>query len=618
MASGLAEEHEALSHSDSGPATVASPRRDYAAHRSGGEIPSGSRRGRFSSRRLRPALLVFALVCVLLIYLVALPLGGILWQSVRAPAGGLSLQSYVDFAQNNRLLTATLNTLAVSLGTGLGSVLIATPLAFGVARTNMRGKGIVRVAVIISFASPPFLMTLAYILVAGPNVGYANQLIRAMFDLSTNVGPLNIFSIWGFLFLALPQTVAFVFITMLPGFGNMDPALEEASRLAGAGPTETVMRISLPVMRAGMLAGGLLAFSTALAMFATPHILGIDVLTVSMRRSILVGADFGEASTIAAVSAALSMTVLFLYRRSIRAGLRFQTITGRGFRPAPLDLGLGRHVLTGIGWTYAILGALLPYVLLVMISFMEVPHRGPSLDNLTLENYQFILRSPAIRAALLNSLVLGLGAASAIAVLGFLLAYVVTRTSIPGRAVADYLTALPLGIAGTAFAIGVIVINLQTPARAIGLYASIWILLVAYVGRYVPWGMRTAQVSLLQVSRELEEASRVGGGSELRTLWHITLPLVKPGVAYAWILGLIQAFTEVSASVILSGAHTEVAATALLGLWQGIDGLQRACALGVLMFVITMTLVVVAQRAGGRGIVPDPGASDRVTPVPST
>ena len=363
------------------------------------------------------------------------------------------------------MLRATLNTILVALVTGVGSVLIATPSAFGVARTRMRGKRLLRLAIIISFASPPFLMTLAYIFIAGPNVGYANLLIREIFGLATERGPLDIFSLPGFIVLALPNTVAFVFIIMLPAFANMDAAMEEASRIAGASKFRTIWHISLPTMRAAMLAGGLLAFSTALAMFATPQILGLDVLTVAMRRSVVVNSDFNEASTIAAISAALSMSVLFLYRRSIAEGMRYQTITGKGFRTGILDLGAGRHIFTALGLVYSIFGAFLPYTLMALISFMKVPVEGLVWSNLTFASYVALYTNPAVRISLTNSLILGLTTATAIAALGFLLAYVITKTRARGRAIVDYLSILPLGIAGTAFAVGVIVVNLETPAR---------------------------------------------------------------------------------------------------------------------------------------------------------
>ncbi len=571
-------------------------------------------RPRVARNSLPVATLLFGTSIVLLLYFVALPIFGILWESLRTPEG-YSLDNYIKFFTTGAMIRATVNTVLVSLVTGIGSVLIATPLAFGVARTRMRGKAMLRLAIIISFASPPFLMTLAYIFIAGPNVGYANLLIREIFGLATERGPLDIFTLPGFIVLALPNTVAFVFIIMLPAFANMDGAMEEASRIAGASRLRTILHITLPTMRAAMMAGGLLAFSTALAMFATPQMLGLDVLTVAMRRSIVINSDFHEASTIAAVSAVLSMSVLYLYRRTIAEGMRYQTITGKGFRPGLIDLGSGRHIFTGLAIFSSIFAAFLPYSLMALISFMKVPANGLAWSNMTFGSYVALYENPAVRASLFNSLFLGVTVATAIATLGFLLAYVVTKTSLRARALVDYLSILPLGIAGTAFAVGVIVINIETPARAMGLYATIWILFVAYVGRYIPFGVRAAQVALLQVSRELEEASRVSGAGQAGTLWYITLPLIKAGVAYAWILSFVNAFTEVSASAILTGARTQVAAVTLLNLWQSTGGLQKASALGVVMFVVTMVLVFAAQRWGAGSIVPDMGAGEDRTDV---
>lgn len=553
---------------------------------------------------LQPRNLTFAAVACLLFYLVAFPLGALVWQSLQIDLeGGLTLRHYLDFFTDERLLTATRNTVAVGLVTAVGSVILATPLAFGVARTNMRGKTAVKLSVLISFASPPFLMTLSYVLLAGPNNGYINQVLRTIFGLDVATGPVNIYSLAGFIFLALPNTVAFAFVIMLPGFSNMDPALEEASRVAGAGPMETVARISLPVMGAGMLAAALLSFSTALAMFATPHILGIDVLTVSMRRAIVVSADFTLAATIAIVSAAMSIIALWLYRRSISASKRFQTVSGRGYRPATLNMGAGRHALTLLAWVYAVLGVFLPYSFLVLVSFMHNPYGGLEATNFTLSHYTAVFTDEQVRSALINSAVLAISAATAIAGIGFVIAYWVSRTQLPGRALADYLSVLPLGIAGTAFAVGVAIANLRTPASGLGLYGTIWILLIAYVGRYLPWGVRASQVQLLQLSSELDEASRTCGATELKTIWHIILPLAKRGLAYAWILGVVQALTEVSASVILISPNVEVAATALLRLWTGSYGLPRASALGVVMLGVTLLLVLAAQRIGGRSII---------------
>ena len=545
------------------------------------------------------AWLLFALAFAALAFFVALPLGSIAWQSLRDDSGAFTFANYEKFFASRRLLQATWNTLLVAVVSAVGSVLIATPLAFGVTRTRMRFKGLVYLSVIITFATPAFLVTLAYILLAGPNAGFINVLIRDLLSLDINRGPLNILSIWGFILLSLPQTVAFAFLILAPAFQNMDTSMEEASRILGVGPLRTIWKITLPVMRAGILAGGLLAFSMGLAEFAVPYILGIDVLTVSMRGSIF-AADFSAAATSAAISASMTLIVLVLYRRSIRESLQYRTIAGRGVRVG-CRYRLGPSPFTALG-LHPILGAVLPSILLFLISFMAETSRGFWPANFTLEHYAFIFSTRIVRDGLWNSLLLGVFAATIIAVLGFLLAYVMTKTAIVGRALVDYLSILPLGIAGVAFGVGTIIFNLETPLRSLGLYGTVWILLIAYVGRYIPFGVRASQVALLQLSNELEEAARVSGSSQFTTIWRITLPLIRPAIAYSWIFGFVQAFTEVGASSVLSGAQNPVSATALLNLYDSNYGLQRACAVGVVMFVVTMLLVAIARRIGSRSL----------------
>jgi iron(III) transport system permease protein len=248
------------------------------------------------------------------------------------------------------------------------------------------------------------------------------------------------------------------------------------------------------------------------------------------------------------------------------------------------------------------LGAILPSILLVLISLMDQVRDGFWPSNLTLKHYEFIFSDRTVVAAIQNSLILGVTAATLIALLGFVLAYLISRTTIPGRALIDYLAVLPLGIAGVAFGVGAVIINLETPLRSLALYGSVWILLFAYIGRYIPFGVRSGQVALLQLSAELEEASRVAGRGQLATIWRITVPLVRPALVYAWIFGFVQAFTEVSVSSVLTMSQNPVTATALLGLYFSQQGLQRACALGVVMFTITMLLVALAQRIGGRTV----------------
>lgn len=224
-------------------------------------------------------------------------------------------------------------------------------------------------------------------------------------------GPLNILSLWGFAFLTVPAAVALALLIMVPAFQNMDLALEEASRIAGVGSVRTIFKITLPVMRASILAGALRAFSTTLADFATPYLLKVDVLTVSMQAAIL-SADFGMAATLAALSASMSLLVLFLYRRSISAGLRYRTVAGRGMRVGNLKLGWAAHFFAALGFVYSMLGANIPSVLLVLISFMDQVRNGFWPSNFTLKHYYFIFSNQMVLDALQNSFVLGVASAT--------------------------------------------------------------------------------------------------------------------------------------------------------------------------------------------------------------
>src|SRR5699024_10324565 len=258
--------------------------------------------------------------------------------------------------------------------------------AFGVVRTKMRGKKIVNISIVISFASPPFLMAIAYVMLLGPNAGYINRLLRYIAGSESERGPLDVFSLYGFAFLAIPAATALLYLGVMPVLVNMDSAMEEAARVGGATPLQTLKNITLPIMRPGILSEALLAFSKAFAMYAVPQVLGLDVLPISIRRALLVTNDFEEAATIALISSVFSMIVLYLYRRSIRTEAQFRTITGKGAKTVELELGALRHVFTIIGSLFAFFAAALPYTILVLISFMKVPARGLASGNFTLGN----------------------------------------------------------------------------------------------------------------------------------------------------------------------------------------------------------------------------------------
>ena len=532
-----------------------------------------------------------------LLYLVAIPIGCMLIDSMTED--GFTLLNFRDFLSDRKLRDATINSFVVAAGVAVLSVLLGAPLAFGVARTSMRGKRLVNATVIISLVSPDFLIAMAYVALAGPNAGYFNRLIRDGLQIGEGPGPLNIFSLWGLIFTAIPHGVAFVYLTLVPALRNVDPALDEAARLQGATASRAIRDITIPLMRPALLSGALLAFAGSLAMYGPPHMLRLNVLTISAREA-MVRLDFKSASVASVVLICMSLVALLLYRFSTRQAERFRTLGGKGFTLRDIDLGIGNKLLTALGVGYALIALLVPYGGMLMVSLMRTVGEGVSAGNWTLANYIMVIQEPAIRRAAALSLLLAAASATLVVIMGLIVAYVIVRTRFRGRAVLDYLSILPLAVPGTALAIALAVVYLSWPLNALGFYGSFGILLVAYLTRFVTFGVRTSQSTLIQVSPELEEASRIAGAGPLTTVLLITVPIIRRSLIYTWILVFILALPELSSSVILKGIHTQTLATALLDIWNGNGGLAMACAFGMTLFAAVALLLVLAVTVARR------------------
>lgn len=506
---------------------------------------------------------------------------------------GVTLEAYREFFADAKLRAAMRNTLLVATGVAVLSVLVGAPLAFGVARTDMRGKGIVGATMIVSLVSPDFLLAMAYIALAGPNVGYLNLALRNVFDLQTTSGPLDIFTLWGLILTALPHGVAYVFLTLTPALRNVDPALEEAARVQGAGPLATLRDVTLPLMRPALLSGALLAFAGSLAMFGPPHMLRLHVLTISIRES-LIRLDFKGASAASMVLIAMSLVALAVYRHSTRQAERFRTVGGKSFGGRAKASGLVGHAFAALGLIYVLAALVVPYGGMFVVSLMKTVGHGFEAGNWSLDNYRAVFADPAVRAAAKLSIGLAAGAATTVVALGFLVAYVVSRTKLPMRGLLDGLATVPLAVPGTALAIALVVIYLNPPLNALGFYGSFGILFVAYATRFVTFGVRTSQSALIQLSPEFEEASRVAGARGLTTVALITVPMMRATLLYTWLLVFVLALPELGASIVLKGIHTQTLSTVLLDVWNGNGGLAQACAFGITMFVSVAAILALA------------------------
>jgi iron(III) transport system permease protein len=395
------------------------------------------------------------------------------------------------------------------------------------------------------------------------------------------------------------------FVLMSTAFRAMDPSLEEAAAASRANAWKTFRRVTLPLLLPSVASVLLILFVRALEGFEVPAIIGVPgrifVYTSRVYLSLkLTPPNFGLAAAYGLVLLAISILGLVLHRRATRRIERYTTVTGKAYRPRRLDLGRFRLVALGGLGLYAVLAILLPFLVLIYASFVRV-YSVPSLESLsqlTLANYAFILTDDLTRTAVFNSILLGLGAATIVVALTAVIAWVTVRTRLPGRGVLDFLAFVPITIPGIVLGISLIWVYFTIPIR---IYGTLWILLVAYVTRYLPYGIRGTSAAIIQVHRELEEAAAAAGARWWPTFRHILLPLLRPALVGTWIYIFIVSLRELGSSILLYSSESVVLAVRIFDLRDS-GNYTTIAALSIFMIVLLVMLVAVLQRLGGRTV----------------
>jgi iron(III) transport system permease protein len=271
-------------------------------------------------------------------------------------------------------------------------------------------------------------------------------------------------------------------------------------------------------------------------------------------------------------------------------------VTGKGYRPRVMDLGRWRYLTAALFILYFFVVVALPFLVLLWSSLQKY-YTAPSLEalsNLTLNSYRTVIDMPAFGTAVWNSLLLSLGAATIIMLMTSVLAWIVVRTRLPGRWLIDNLASLPLVFPGLVLGLSIMICYLYLP---IGVYGTVWIILIAYVTRFLPYGMRYASTSMLQIHKELEESAAMSGASWGMTFGRIILPLLKPGLIAGWIYVVIVSIRELSSSILLYSPGSEVVSIMIWELWQNGQYVELS-ALGVMLIAALFCFVMLAQFAG--------------------
>jgi iron(III) transport system permease protein len=530
-----------------------------------------------------------------LVVLVVLPLSALLVGSLRGEQG-MSLDNFTEVLSGRLYINALKNSLILGAWTGLFSLVIGLALAWGVSRTDVPAKPLLRITATLSYLSPPFLTAIAFTYLFSPNAGLINVLMRDIIGLPWLT--FNIFSMTGLVLVTVMHTFPFVYLLASSALESVDASYEEAAQILGATRFRTAFSITAPLVAPAILSGTLLAFVNAIALFGSQAIIGLPGRIVTLPTRIYALFDYppeyGLASALSLVFVLITVVALYL-QRAFLARRSYVTLGGKGSRPQLIGLGPFRWVLLGFGVVIFIISIVAPYSTLIAVSFSK----SWGLDfwkGLTLANYKFILFDYNVtQRAILNSLLLATLAATSAVMLGAVIGWIDLRTKMPGRRLLDYFALIPLGLPGIVVAVALIQFWLAMP---VALYGTLAILLLAYVGRYVPLGVRAANTSLRQIDPSLEESAQILGSSWTTTMREITLPLIRPGLFAGWLLVFVPVIQELSASILLFSSSSITLAVAIYNLYET-GYIEPVAALAMINMLIISTAIWLANKLGG-------------------
>ena len=514
--------------------------------------------------------------------------------------GHLTLENYRIAYSDPATFQLILNSFIFAAGSAFLSIVFAGVMAWVVVRTNAPGARFFELIAIVPNVMPPLLIAVAWTLLLNPTVGLINVGLTKLFGLSQ--APFNIYSMPGMIFVEGLILTPLAFLIIAAALRSMDPALEESARMAGSPHLLIVSRVTFPLIRPAVLAAAILNFVRAIESFDTPAIIALparlEVFTSKIYREALDAfpPNHNLAAAYAMSLLAITLSLVYVYRVMIRKAERFATVTGKGFRPALIDLGRSRYLASALAATILVLLVVFPFLILLLTSLL--PYFPMPVDEamrlLTLKHYGAILGSDRVWTAMKNSLFLALVGPTICMLLASLTAYITVKTKIVGRGVLEGLTFLPFAFPGTALGVGLLWAYINFP---IPIYATIWILLIGYITRFLPYGLRSMTGTIVQIHKELEEASQISGGGFVITFRRVLLPLMKPGFVAGWILLATIFIREFSLSVFLYTPASEPIGPLLYHLW--LDGLHgRMGALGVIVTLLCVGLVMVARRVG--------------------
>ncbi len=545
-----------------------------------------------------PILLLFAaLLCVLII----LPMSWLIYYSFVDRSGAFTLDNFKKLVTDDTFVDPLITTVILATSSAIVCCLVAAPMGWLVARTDMPLRRTVRALVTASFVTPPFLGAIAWELLAAPNSGLINKTWRALTGMPQDEYLFNIYSLPGLIFVISCYTFPYVFVLMANALDRIPGDLEDASSILGGRTWTTARRITIPLVLPALLAGALVAFLQAMTLFGSPAILAIPAGFHTMTTKIWSLFNYPPKPELAAAASVplLILTIALLRAEHLILGRRGYSVVG-GKQGSPRLVRLGALNWVALAFVFVVLmcPVFLPYGALLNATFSKVATSFVWFDNFTLHNIYFVFfELSATKLAVQNTFILGASAATIGTVMAVVIAYLTTRRAIRGHRALGFLATAPVAIPGIVLGVGLFLSYARPP---LVLYGTLWILLIAFITIALPSAYQQLQSAFRSVHTDLEDASRILGSTRLNTLWRITAPLLRTSVIATWCFIFVGVIRELSAAIMLFTSETKVISVLIFDLNESGD-LGAISVLGIIMLVVTFAVVIAVNRIPGFG-----------------
>ncbi len=511
--------------------------------------------------------------------------------------GHLSFQNYIDLFSESRTFILFKNTFSVAFLGAIGATFLGVLISWLLARTDIPFKRFWQIALIIPYLIPPFIGGIAWVYLLGP-VGFLNKF---WMTLTQSHQPLwIIYGHWGIIFVMMLYSYPIAYMVTLGPLKQMNPSLEEAAQISGAGTLRTLRDITAPLMLPSIGGSALLIFMSMMANFGIPAVIGFPkryyVMTTQIYLNIL---NFDKANNLQ-LAAALSMLLVVLailtmqVQRLLQRGKSYAIISGKSSQPQLVQLGWKKYIAVVFLFIIVLCTVILPVLAIFATSLIKAVGLPFTLENLSFAHYErLIFEVPKVSRAIKNSILLAGGSATVIVFISLVISYLTVKMKIKGGQVLESLVLLPYAVPGVVVALAMILAFLKPlPILNVTIYNTIWILAVAYIARFLTFGVRSISAAFEQVHESLEDAARISGADFVTSYKDIVIPLIKSNVFAGWFLAFMPALTELTLSILLFSVGNETLGTVVYGLHQeGKIGLTAALAFLVVVIVVTLNMI---------------------------